>query len=117
MPNKMKKNLTFLEQFFRIKSLDEKIGVFYGTFCFGISARWWKDEHMIHHALTNTVDPYSDFVDPQAMEEAWVQNELLFTQPINPVKAFCVSVSFSINACLKLPAWPCVVFLLCKKLL
>ena len=78
---------------FCAKEVDEKLGVFYGTFCFGISARWWKDEHVIHHALTNTVDHDSNFVDPQAHEEAWIQNEKLFTLPTTSVKEFCVSVS------------------------
>ena len=78
---------------FRIKGVDEKLGVFYGTFCFGISARWWKDEHIIHHALTNTVDHGNNFVDPQANEELWVQNEKLFYFPMNSIKEFCVGVS------------------------
>ena len=81
---------------FRAKELDERLGVFFGTFCFGISARWWKDEHVIHHALTNTVDYKNNFVDPQAYEEAWVQNEKLFSLPMNPIKEFCIGVSTAI---------------------
>ena len=42
-----------------------------------MSARWWKDEHIVHHALTNTVND-SDVIDKQADEMCWAQNEILF---------------------------------------
>lgn len=42
-----------------------------------MSARWWKQEHTVHHALTNTVDYGKGFVDPQAIEDVWAQNEKL----------------------------------------
>lgn len=63
---------------FQNYKFDEVVGVFYGTLCFGISARWWKDEHTVHHALTNTVDYSTGFIDPQAKEDVWAQNEKLF---------------------------------------
>lgn len=67
----------FLQAFQNYK-FDELAGVFFGTLCFGISARWWKDEHTVHHALTNTVDYSTGFIDPQAKEDVWAQNEKLF---------------------------------------
>lgn len=60
------------------QKIDEFFGVVFGTLCFGISSRWWKDEHIVHHALTNTVEYASGFADPQAVEDVWVQNEKLF---------------------------------------
>lgn len=59
------------------KKWDERIGLLYGSILFGISARWWKDEHIYHHALTNTVDG-DQVIDPQADEVAWAQNHILF---------------------------------------
>jgi len=56
---------------------DEHIGLIFGTFVFGMSARWWKDEHIVHHALTNTVDDH-DVIDKQADEMCWAQNQMLF---------------------------------------
>ncbi len=53
-------------------------GLFFGTVGFGFSAHWWQGEHIIHHALTNTVDSVSNFADPQMWESVWAQNETLF---------------------------------------
>ena len=65
-------------QVFHDRKKDEVGGLVYGTFCFGISAHWWKDEHIIHHAMTNVVDVANRFVDPQMWESCWAQNEKLF---------------------------------------
>ena len=48
------------------------------TLVSGISASWWKDEHMYHHALTCMVDYANNFYDPQMKEDVWVQSTLLF---------------------------------------
>lgn len=53
-------------------------GVVYGTCIFGMSASWWQDEHRVHHALTNGVEPHSEFADPQMWESTWAQSEKLF---------------------------------------
>ncbi|XP_076812217.1 uncharacterized protein LOC143459123 [Clavelina lepadiformis] len=79
-------------QFFQHRLWDEKVGVFFGTVCFGISARWWKDKHIIHHAFTNTVEPEENFVDPQAMEALWAQNVLLFPFHTASWQAFFVKI-------------------------
>lgn len=59
-------------------SKDRLGGLFFGTVCFGISAHWWRDEHIIHHALTNVVDLSSRFIDPQMWEAVWAQNKKMF---------------------------------------
>ncbi|XP_002131801.2 uncharacterized protein LOC100181774 [Ciona intestinalis] len=79
-------------QGFRRRKWDEKIGVFFGTFCFGISARWWKDEHIIHHSFTNTVCYETGFVDPQAHEDVWAQNEKLFPWHKDRFSAYLVKI-------------------------
>ena len=48
-------------------------GVFFGTVCFGVNGTWWKEEHTIHHSLTNIYDD-EYVVDPQASEAIWAQN-------------------------------------------
>jgi len=73
------------------------VGVFFGTVCFGISARWWKDEHIVHHSLTNTVDVQLGFVDPQAKEEPWAQNEKLFPFHNTKFRSFLITVSWRWN--------------------
>ena len=60
------------------RRIDQKLGTFFGTLCFGVSASWWRDEHFIHHALTNTLDVLTNFRDPQMTEPVWAQNKKLF---------------------------------------
>lgn len=79
---------------FQNYKLDEKFGVFYGTLCFGISARWWKDEHIVHHALTNTVEYSTGFIDPQAKEDVWAQNEKLFPFMKDKLQHFLIKVQY-----------------------
>ena len=81
-------------QITRRKQKDEQIGLFFGTCLFGISARWWKDEHIIHHALTNTVNQHK-VLDPQAEEICWAQNEKLFPFHLQPFSSFLVKVRSS----------------------
>ncbi|XP_013399502.1 sphingolipid 10-desaturase [Lingula anatina] len=65
-------------QVFRKHSKDGPCGTIFGAVFFGISASWWRDEHIIHHAMTNVVNVAQRFVDPQMWESAWAQNEKLF---------------------------------------
>ena len=65
-------------QVFRRRLKDRAGGVCLGTVFFGMSASWWQDEHIYHHAMTNTVDVAQKFVDPQMWESVWAQNEKLF---------------------------------------
>lgn len=60
------------------RNIDRWVGVFFGSLCLGISAHWWRDEHFIHHAFTNTVKD-GESVDIQMQEEVWAQNPLLFS--------------------------------------
>lgn len=47
-----------------------------GDICFGVSSRWWKEEHDEHHAITNTYDTdLKTITDKQACEDFWCQNE------------------------------------------
>lgn len=65
-------------QVFRKHSIDRVFGVFFGTTVFGISAHWWRDEHILHHGLCNTVDVSKNWADPQMWELSWAQNTKLF---------------------------------------
>lgn len=56
---------------------DQILGRFFGTFCLGISATWWRDEHFIHHAFTNTLESGKGCKDVQMIEDVWAQNEKL----------------------------------------
>ena len=38
---------------FHDRVTDQWLGTFFGTVCFGISGSWWRDEHNVHHVLTN----------------------------------------------------------------
>lgn len=41
--------------------------------CFGVSRKWWKDEHFEHHIFTNAFEKDGVCVDPQTKQEyAWV---------------------------------------------
>ena len=57
---------------------DKAGGLFFGSFIFGFSAHWWHDEHIIHHAMTNTVDHENRFADPQMWETVWAQHEKMY---------------------------------------
>lgn len=65
-------------QVLRDRARDSYGGLLFGTVCFGISAHWWQDEHIFHHAMTNVVDSKKTFADPQMWESAWAQNTKLF---------------------------------------
>ena len=71
---------------------DQRLGVFFGTACLGLSASWWRDEHFIHHALTNTVHIPSEFADPQMREPIWAQNSTLFPFFKTRLEAFFIRI-------------------------
>ncbi|KAI3388770.1 hypothetical protein SNEBB_011004 [Seison nebaliae] len=65
-------------QIFRQKKYDWIFGVFFGAGGFGISSHWWKEEHDVHHSLTNVIGLKERFADPQMWETCFVQNEKIF---------------------------------------
>ena len=62
----------------RERGKDHNYGIIFGTIIFGMSAHWWRDEHIIHHCMTNTVDVDKNFADPQMWEGVWAENEKLY---------------------------------------
>jgi delta8-fatty-acid desaturase len=60
------------------RHIDQLFGVFFGTTGVGLSSSWWRDEHFVHHALTNTVDYVKQFWDPQMKEPIWAQDSKLY---------------------------------------
>jgi fatty acid desaturase len=64
-------------QVHRSRRVCEALGTFFGTVCLGVSGMWWKDEHIVHHSITNTLDPDTGVTDPQMSEEVWAQNAKL----------------------------------------
>ena len=50
---------------FHTRKLDQRVGWFFGCVCFGVSARWWRDEHTEHHLFVNTVISGVGCSDPQ----------------------------------------------------
>jgi len=80
-------------QFSQNRHIDKWLGTFFGTFCFGISGSWWRDEHFIHHALTTCVDHDIGFADPQMMEAVvWAQNEKLWPFYQNRLSYFLIRI-------------------------
>ena len=71
---------------------DQSLGVVFSTALLGLSAHWWRDEHFIHHALTNTVDYKTRFVDPQMHEPSWAQNRALFPFHGGKLEAFLIRI-------------------------
>jgi len=63
-------------QYFKTSKYNEWFGLFAGTFCFGISSKWWRDEHNEHHCFTNTVEKGVNRSDPQNHEEIWTPHEI-----------------------------------------
>lgn len=58
------------------KTLSKVISWFWGDVIFGVSSRWWKEEHDEHHAITNTFSKEKKTVtDRQACEEFWCQSD------------------------------------------
>eukprot|EP00039_Didymoeca_costata_P010055 m.134340 g.134340 ORF g.134340 m.134340 type:complete len:488 (+) comp14692_c1_seq1:105-1568(+) len=65
-------------QIFHNRKVDQFLGWLYGGVGFGISGRWWRDEHNEHHLFTNTVVNGVGLADPQMGETIWIQDTLLF---------------------------------------
>ena len=57
---------------------DRWAGMAFGTGGLGVGGHWWKNEHFIHHALTNVVELSTGWSDPQMREDVWAQNRKLF---------------------------------------
>lgn len=66
--------------FFQTRKWDQPLGTFFGTVCFGLSGKWWRDEHFEHHAFDNTYvkGPKGGAAYPQMKEMIWVQHNDLF---------------------------------------
>lgn len=73
---------------------DHTIGVFFGTVIFGMSAHWWRDEHIFHHSMTNTVDVKKNFCDPQMWEGVWAENKVLYPLFRVSVKLYFKSIFY-----------------------
>lgn len=56
---------------FHQRRRDQNYGWFFGGVCFGIGARWWRDEHFEHHHFTNTYIEGVGRSDPQMGEDVW----------------------------------------------
>lgn len=74
------------------RHIDQWLGTFFGTICFGISGSWWRDEHFIHHALTTTVDVDTGFFDPQMREPIWAQSKKLWPFYKTKLEYYCVKI-------------------------
>jgi fatty acid desaturase len=64
-------------QWFRNRKIDQLLGTFFGTLCFGVSSTWWRDEHFIHHAFPNTLESNRAPKDVQMKEDVWAQDPKL----------------------------------------
>jgi delta8-fatty-acid desaturase len=60
------------------RALNHRYGWFFANVCMGVSSKWWRDDHNEHHLFTNTVISDVGRTDPQAAEEIWAQNPILF---------------------------------------
>ena len=76
---------TMHNHLFHKRKQDQRLGFLFGTVIFGISSRWWRDEHNEHHLFTNTFVPGVGISDPQMQEPVWIQDAQLvpfFFQPV-----------------------------------
>lgn len=72
-------------QIFHRRQLDQWFGWFFGGVCFGVSGRWWRDEHNEHHLFTNSIVAGVGRADPQMGETIWAQDPKLFEFFARPV--------------------------------
>ena len=71
-----------------------------GDLTFGVSSKWWKDEHEIHHSIPNVYDPSIPTIsDPQAFEDIWRQDKKV----LNIVEHFYQPFVFKYQHYLSLP--------------
>ena len=60
----------------KFRNTHKYLAWFWGDVCFGVSSRWWREEHDIHHAVTNSFDAETNTVnDLQACEDFWCQSD------------------------------------------
>jgi fatty acid desaturase len=102
-------------QWFRNRKIDQLLGTFFGTICFGVSSTWWRDEHFVHHVFTNTLEPNRAPKDPQMKEDVWAQDpkllqffdgsidEAVWTRSLYPLPLRWVNRIINIQAFLWLP--------------
>jgi delta8-fatty-acid desaturase len=60
------------------RHIDSHLGRIVGSLFSGVSARWWRDEHFLHHLITNVFDVKYNYFDRQMKEDAWAQTIHLF---------------------------------------
>lgn len=55
---------------------DDRIAWFWGDVIFGVSSRWWREEHNDHHGIPNVYsESEQNIIDPQANEDFWSQSD------------------------------------------
>mmetsp|Transcript_30460 Transcript_30460/g.45076 ORF Transcript_30460/g.45076 Transcript_30460/m.45076 type:complete len:483 (+) Transcript_30460:518-1966(+) len=74
---------------FRNRKLDQAFGQLYGII-FGISCRWWRDEHYEHHVFTNTYVEGVGVSDSQFQEDIWAQDFHILQFFPEPLRRFIV---------------------------
>lgn len=79
-------------QIFHRRRLDQQLGWLFGGVCFGVSGRWWRDEHNEHHLFTNSLISGVGRSDPQMGETIWVQDPKLFEFFARPVLRLLLKV-------------------------
>lgn len=77
-------------QHFESRKTNQAAGVFFGSICFGISGRWWRDEHYEHHSFTCTAVPDKGVSDPQ-FDELWATSRLMFPFRLGFVQKLCIT--------------------------
>eukprot|EP00977_Amphora_coffeiformis_P008687 scaffold1982_cov93-Amphora_coffeaeformis.AAC.9 len=56
---------------------NQLLGFIFGNVLFGVSGKWWRDEHNEHHIFPNTLIEGAGPSDPQMVEDVWIQAEQL----------------------------------------
>lgn len=77
---------------FHNRRIDQRLGWLFGCVFFGISSRWWRDEHNEHHLFTNTYVKGVGRSDPQMGEIVWAQAPELFPFFPKPLLKFALHV-------------------------
>eukprot|EP00040_Diaphanoeca_grandis_P004116 m.27109 g.27109 ORF g.27109 m.27109 type:complete len:470 (+) comp15686_c0_seq1:239-1648(+) len=65
-------------QVFHDRTKDGFCGWLFACCGFGVSQRWWRDEHNEHHLFTCSVVEGVGCSDPQMTESVWAQSDKLF---------------------------------------